>query len=116
MCEKYAKKGFSCSHWIVGNSVGTLVPLAWVVLDSEEIPERPANTMYQPSGQHTGVFLVGHVQCYCNSRILSLSGARQVTLLASKVVMPFYNNLLGLVKCFLETLVPNKLCILFDKI
>ena len=56
----------------------------------------PANTMCHPSGQHTGAFSVGHVQCFCNSRkpIPSLlqSGAKQVVLFLSKVVTPFFTS------------------------
>ena len=29
----------------------------------------PANTMCHPSGQHTGAFSVGHVQCFCKFKI-----------------------------------------------
>ena len=48
------------------------------------------------SGQHSGAFSVGHVQCFCNSRkpIPSLlqSGAKQVVLFISKVVTPFFTS------------------------
>ena len=59
----------------------------------------PANTMYHPSEQHTGVFffLAGHVQYFCNNRkpmpSLLQSRARQVTLFMSKVVTPFLTKL-----------------------
>ena len=52
----------------------------------------PANTMHHPLELHTGAFSVGHVQYFCNNRkpmpSLLQSGARQVTLLMSKVVTP----------------------------
>ena len=56
----------------------------------------PTNTMHHPSGQHTGVLSMRHLQGFCNSRkpISSLlqSGARQVTLLVSKMITPFLSK------------------------
>ena len=56
----------------------------------------PANTMRHLLGQHTGAFSVGHEQCFCNSRkpmpSLLQSASRQVILLMSKVVMPFFTK------------------------
>ena len=80
-----------------------------------------ANTMCHPLGQHTGAFLVGHVQYFCNNRkpmpSLLQSGTKQVTLLMLKVVMPFFYQAhydrFGLLKCFFQVLIPNKVCVFF---
>ena len=49
------------------------------------------------------------------------SGAWQVNLLMSKVATPFFfyhalYNLFELLECFFQIFIPNKVCVLFDKL
>ena len=81
----------------------------------------PANKMCHPSRQHISTFSVGHVQYFCNYRkpmpSLLQSGARQVTLLMSKMVTTFFYqaqyDLFRLLECFFKVLIPNKMCVFF---
>ena len=82
-------------HFSSAQAITAALPLMSTYWHSVSVQNLlPANTMHHSSGQHTGAFSVGHVQCFCNSRnpmlFLLQLGARQVTLLMPKVVTSFF--------------------------